>query len=850
MIRPEHEKSFDDSTMLMRMKASKGVVSLASHALDLTGERNKRISKPKLGLIPSEDPETWETLDSKRASNRSGDRPWNRPIRPVEGATMMRAGLKSQDGPNMHRTLALAALLAVSSIFASGFGTAALAQDYVVTTTPLGFTSISGNPTATQITFTDTNEGEVDVPIPFNISFFGTTRTMGTNLRVATNGGVSFNSAFDPDFNVFGNNLNATAVQGDSLFLGLDDMDVSSGGVFFETIGTTPNRSFIVEYSMVPNFDPLGITLLDAQVVFNENGTIEFRYSSLNFFEPTFVTVGIKSTTGLTRGFPNTNVGAPTPTENVLFTPAALAADLAVSTPTVSPLSFLAGDSITVATTVSNLGQVNSGNFNVSVYLSIDATIDSNDQLIGTFTGSQQLNIGAMTSLSQSFVVPTPNPVGPSRSYFVGVIADPAMAIADNIRSNNTAGRSVLLGPPNYLVQRPARTTFNSIRGTSGANPIASTPISGTTTIDDVLIPHPTGSPFAFTYFGVQINAGDPVDLHSNGWVDFLAQNSAVLGFDSRNNLAFPKTSSPVGITAPYWDDLILRATKDSAILDSVVGTAPNRLWIIEFSQIDTFSTTGMANFQIVVEESTNIIRFLYDSTSTIGGSANIGMENSAGDDGFNIAPPTGTTFNAIPPTDVVFIPQGNAGFTVDFTASNVSATPTMASAGGSLSITRTITNGGSSTAGSFQVTYVLSTNSNFDLNDQVIGTETIATLGAGQNNTATMSFAIPTMTPAGNYFVGVIANTNTSNPVLESDFFNNTAGTAAAIQVAAPGKAQGDLNGDLSIDIADVMLCITAAISADPSSAANVMAADLNNDNVVNILDVQIEINRVLAAP
>lgn len=107
---------------------------------------------------------------------------------------------------------------------------------------------------------------------------------------------------------------------------------------------------------------------------------------------------------------------------------------------------------------------------------------------------------------------------------------------------------------------------------------------------------------------------------------------------------------------------------------------------------------------------------------------------------------------------------------------------PTTGTIGRSISVTTTVKNGGSATAGAFKIAYYLSVNQSVDTSDRLLGTKAVSSLAAGSSLTATAKLTIPVSALAGNYWI--IAVVDKDNAVTESDEANNQmiAGNSIAI--------------------------------------------------------------------
>lgn len=164
--------------------------------------------------------------------------------------------------------------------------------------TPLAFDDLSNNSTATFIDansdFDDTDDGlYLDSGIlPFNFSLFGNNFSSGSDVVFCTNGWLSFDSDIDSDdFDSYdpADNIDDVLV-GDSdgpydSFIAPFWSDLvmdaySNQGVWYETIGSSPNRKFVVQYyaSDIENYDNI---LVFQVVLFEGTNDIQFTYAKM-----------------------------------------------------------------------------------------------------------------------------------------------------------------------------------------------------------------------------------------------------------------------------------------------------------------------------------------------------------------------------------------------------------------------------------------------------------------------------------------------------------------------------------------------------------------------------------------
>jgi hypothetical protein len=141
-----------------------------------------------------------------------------------------------------------------------------------------GFIDITG-------TGTPLNNGDdqaVAVTMPFSFNFYGTT---ANQICVDNNGFVLFNTTACPSFGLFTNvSLPASTLSAPALMPMWDDFDSESGNVYTDTRGSSPDRQFIVEWFDRVHYN--GSTNTDGatfELIFNENGTIQFEYADVEF---------------------------------------------------------------------------------------------------------------------------------------------------------------------------------------------------------------------------------------------------------------------------------------------------------------------------------------------------------------------------------------------------------------------------------------------------------------------------------------------------------------------------------------------------------------------------------------
>ena len=127
--------------------------------------------------------------------------------------------------------------------------------------------------------------------------------------------------------------------------------------------------------------------------------------------------------------------------------------------------------------------------------------------------------------------------------------------------------------------------------------------------------------PFTFTFYGTNY---DEARVSSNGNLQFNSTNPTY------SNTGLPRTDINDAIL-PYFDDL--RTDKPgNGVFVKTAGTAPNRIFIIEWRTTYFSHNNEEALFEIQLEETTNDIYIVYGSTRDNGASATTGIQHASGD--------------------------------------------------------------------------------------------------------------------------------------------------------------------------------------------------------------------------
>lgn len=137
--------------------------------------------------------------------------------------------------------------------------------------------------------------------------------------------------------------------------------------------------------------------------------------------------------------------------------------------------------------------------------------------------------------------------------------------------------------------------------------------------------------PFPFRFYGISYGT---VCASSNALLSF---GSCVSGDYNNLDLTSQSPSGNQPLIAPFWSDLTFSAPGAGSLLYQTLGTAPNRLFVIQWNNATALNLPGTLDFQVILAETTNTITFQYlnvHSTSpTIhkGASATVGIRDASG---------------------------------------------------------------------------------------------------------------------------------------------------------------------------------------------------------------------------
>jgi uncharacterized repeat protein (TIGR01451 family) len=133
--------------------------------------------------------------------------------------------------------------------------------------------------------------------------------------------------------------------------------------------------------------------------------------------------------------------------------------------------------------------------------------------------------------------------------------------------------------------------------------------------------------PFIFTYYFTE---SADLRVGNNGAILFGATTGdvGITNYDLSNTLA------PYNFIAPFWDDL---DSDTGGVYAETFGTAPNRVFVVEWNNRPHYSNVGSCSFQVQFYEATNAIVFQYldvdfgNALYNGGFSATVGIKGGVG---------------------------------------------------------------------------------------------------------------------------------------------------------------------------------------------------------------------------
>ena len=178
------------------------------------------------------------------------------------------------------------------------------------------------------------DDGQANITLPFSFVFYG---AASTALSVNNNGGVLFNAP-DQSF-VYVNQPLVTATIDNLIAPFWDDLDGTAGNVYYQLIGTAPNRIFVVEWYNRPHYSNIGSATFE-MLLHEGSNLITFQYQDVDFGDAAY-NYGASATVGLRQSgskYIEYSYNSPVLTNGLAIRFAPPAVDLTFAVTTAAPL--------------------------------------------------------------------------------------------------------------------------------------------------------------------------------------------------------------------------------------------------------------------------------------------------------------------------------------------------------------------------------------------------------------------------------------------------------------------------------------------------------------------------------
>ena len=172
---------------------------------------------------------------------------------------------------------------------------------------------------------------------------------------------------------------------------------------------------------------------------------------------------------------------------------------------------------------------------------------------------------------------------------------------------------------------------------------------------------------FNFDFYG---NTYNQFYVASNGMITFNDYRHTVSwgNWPYYINQNIANNDIPNNYIAPFWDDITVHNDLGQRILYKTVGTAPNRMLVVQYTNVGFWNDpTPLGTFFVILYEGSNNIQFQYRylvgaNARTHGDSATIGVENAAGVKGTQFSYNTESLESE---QVILFTPKGNGSYAI-----------------------------------------------------------------------------------------------------------------------------------------------------------------------------------------
>ncbi|MEE6263561.1 carboxypeptidase regulatory-like domain-containing protein [Plantactinospora sonchi] len=417
------------------------------------------------------------------------------------------------------------------------------------------------------------------VTFPFPVTMHGGTHSSAT---VSTEGVVIFGPS--PSAGSLWNNRAMPNMTAPNAIVApfWDDLFVDTEATMWtQTVGTAPNRSFVIEWRNARLFD-FPDDRVSFEVVFHEDGRIAFHYGTLDstWEQGGAATIGIENVSGTVAAQYSSHTAALTSNRSITYTPA--------------PKGTVSGTVTTAVTSNPMAGAtvtLNPGGRTATT--GADGSYQFTNLPVGEYT------VAASTGDNRcpgQYATQTINHAGGTSDVDLSVMVD-----GDEGGYKCTTATQAFI--PGDIVE-----------GWSGANVWQKNP------------------PFPIKLYGQSYTSAW---ISSSGLMTF--RDPAYFGWLAQFSSPIPSASAsgvPNAAVYVHWDNWTLDS--QARIATRTSGTAPNRQWVVEWRNVRLADdASARATFEVIYHENGQITFAYADISPTIakerGSNATVGIENGAG---------------------------------------------------------------------------------------------------------------------------------------------------------------------------------------------------------------------------
>ena len=128
---------------------------------------------------------------------------------------------------------------------------------------------------------------------------------------------------------------------------------------------------------------------------------------------------------------------------------------------------------------------------------------------------------------------------------------------------------------------------------------------------------------------------GFSFDFFGTGYTDAYASSNGFMTFASGSGngcctgQALPNPLAPNNLIAGWWEDL--NPSAGGTVHYQTLGSAPNRVFILQFTDIQHYASGNPVTMQYKLFEGSNVAEVHYQAAPSDGGTHSAGIENADG---------------------------------------------------------------------------------------------------------------------------------------------------------------------------------------------------------------------------